>query len=75
MEPVVFMTYEKMSDDLMYLSNNVVLRFNINLASYNKDGKRVKRLFTEGCFMANTINVNIRLDEEFRQRYCWQIWD
>jgi len=40
MEPVVFMTYEKMSDDLMYLSNNVVLRFNINLASYNKDGKR-----------------------------------
>ena len=41
MEPINFMQYERISDDLYFLSKNVVLRFNVALASYNKDGKRV----------------------------------
>ena len=39
MEPIQFLQYERMSDDLYYLGKNVVLRFNLGLASY-KDGKR-----------------------------------
>lgn len=39
MEPIEFLNYERMSDDLYYLGPNVVLRFNVGLASY-RDGKR-----------------------------------
>ena len=39
MEPIRFMQYERISDDLYFLGNNVVLKFNVGL-SYYKDGKR-----------------------------------
>ena len=36
-----FLNYEKISDTLVYLTNEVVLRFNVNLAKKSKDNKRV----------------------------------
>ena len=39
MNPIEFMNYERICDDLYFLGNNVVLRFNVGLASY-KDGTR-----------------------------------
>lgn len=32
--------YDKISDDIMYLGRNVILRFNVSLSSYNNEGKR-----------------------------------
>lgn len=37
---VKFLDYEKISDDLIYFRNNIVLRFNVSLANKNKDGLR-----------------------------------
>lgn len=39
MEPLQFLNYERICDDLYYLGKSVVLRFNVGLASY-KDGTR-----------------------------------
>lgn len=36
-----FLNYDKISDTLIYLTNDVVLRFNVNLAKKSKDNKRV----------------------------------
>ena len=40
MEPVQFMRYERLSDDVYWLNKNFVVRFNVNLVYYDKNGKR-----------------------------------
>lgn len=39
MEPIEFLNYDRICDDLYYLNKHVVLRFNVGLASY-RDGTR-----------------------------------
>jgi len=40
-DPLVYSSYEKMTDDLYWLSSNLLLRFNVILAYYDKEtGKR-----------------------------------
>jgi hypothetical protein len=40
MVPISFIDYDKISDDLYHLGNNVLLRFNVQLAKKGEDGKR-----------------------------------
>lgn len=39
-DPLMYSTYEKMTDDLYWLSTNLLLRFNVILAHYDKDSGR-----------------------------------
>lgn len=58
MEKVVsFIDYEKISDTMMYLGNNVYLRFNIRLAKKGIDGKRY-HFHKEYQYPSNYINQN-----------------
>jgi len=40
-DPLIYSSYEKMTDDLYWISSNLLLRFNVILAHYDKEGNRV----------------------------------
>lgn len=40
-DPLIYSSYEKMTDDLYWISSNLLLRFNVTLAHYDKEGNRV----------------------------------
>lgn len=39
-EPIEFMKYDKISDDVYLLGNNVILKFNVSLSKISQDNKR-----------------------------------
>ena len=42
-ECVSFLDYDKISDDLIWFDKDIVLRFNVKLASRMSDGKRLSK--------------------------------
>ena len=38
-DPLAYSAYEKITDDLYWLSSNFLLRFNVVLAHYDRDGE------------------------------------
>ena len=58
-DPLVYSSYEKMTDDLYWLSSNLLLRFNVILAHYDKETGRRSGFHKEFKYPSNKTSYNL----------------